>query len=476
MTAWDAVGEWGEAKERRRARLRPSSAADRPSAIQWIVAWTALASVAAALYRWPGATIAGLHALLVLGFALSASSKLVLAAIGRPPRAPARLRRDLLPTYSILAPLYREGAVVDQLVQALSEIDYPANRLQIILILEPDDTETLDALAWMQLPRNVEVLINPSPAPRTKPNALNAALPLVRGQYVVVYDAEDRPHPGQLREAAARFAAEPEVDCLQAPLRIVNADAGLISRQFALEYAGQFEAVIPGLVRLGAPFPLGGTSNHFRVEALRRMGGWDAYNVTEDADIGYRIAAAGGRSGCLSLPTLEDAPVGLEDWLPQRTRWVKGYMQTWGVHMRRPSGLGGRGLASLQATLGAAILGAALHGPLVLALVASILMDALGGLAPLSLLGDVGVLGVGWAMAVTANLIGARRAGLRMTLLDGLASLIYWPLLSIAFLFAVRQLVVAPHHWDKTAHTPWQTPQPAPPLDAAAGWSVSRAA
>lgn len=448
------------------------------TAAQSIVLAGLVTDIGYCLFRAPSLTQAVLHLVVVLAFLLSATCKLCLAALGRPTQSfptqgPGARMEARLPTYTVVAALYREAKVAAQLVAAIQVLDYPADRLQVILVLERGDEETLGALAWLNLPHYFEVLVNPPGGPRTKPNALNAALPLALGRFLTIYDAEDVPGPGQLKEAAAYFAEHPDVGCVQAPLRIGNARSGFLARQFAIEYAGQFEAILPGIVRTGAPFPLGGTSNHFRTSLLRRLGGWDPYNVTEDADLGLRIGQSGWRMGLIAAPTREDAPTRFADWLPQRSRWVKGYIQTWGVHMRDPFSMSLRGFLTLQVTLGAAIVGAALHAPLVLMLAAEVTTNLMSGLIPLSTWADVGVLMLGWGMAVMANAIGAARAGLRMTTRDALASLAYWPLQTLAFLYALRQLVADPYRWDKTPHEP-VTPRAL--LDERAPWRVSREA
>ena len=440
---------------------------------QWAVLAGLTLDIGYCLLAAPGLTQTVLHLVLVLAFLVAAGCKLALAAYGRPTETPPVATNDPLPTYTVMAALYREGTVARQLVRALLSLDYPQERLQVILVLERDDEDTLGELAWLRLPWNVEVLVKPPGGPRTKPNALNAALHLATGELLTIYDAEDIPHPMQLREAAASFAANPSLLCVQAPLRIGNARAGFLARQFAIEYAGQFEAILPGIARLGAPFPLGGTSNHFRTRELHRLGGWDAFNVTEDADLGFRIARAGraGRAmGLISASTREDAPIKFSEWLPQRSRWVKGYIQTWGVHMRDPFSLPLRGLMALQITLGAAILGAALHAPLVVMLFLELGGSLFAGSISAAAWADLGVLMLGWGMAVMANALGAARAGLRMTTRDALASLAYWPLQTVAFLNAVRQLATDPYRWDKTRHQPIA---PRALLDERAPWRVS---
>jgi cellulose synthase/poly-beta-1,6-N-acetylglucosamine synthase-like glycosyltransferase len=280
------------------------------------------------------------------------------------------------------------------------------------------------------------------------------ALERARGELIVIYDAEDRPDPMQLREAAARFAAAPRnLACLQAPLRI-EPETGFLSSQFALEYALQFEVLQPALARFGAPFPLGGTSNHFRTRVLRQVGGWDAYNVTEDADLGFRLARGGYGLGVLNSPTWETAPRTLIEWLPQRTRWVKGYMQTFGVHTRGPNLLKPPSFAALLATLGVSITSAFTHGPLAAWVLAAIAFGVAGGRTPPIPPADLGLLAIGWAAAGFAGLEGLRRAGLPIRLRDLLLSPAYWPLQSLAAGHAVVQLLRTPYHWDKTPHSP----------------------
>ncbi|MES2033573.1 MAG: glycosyltransferase, partial [Pseudomonadota bacterium] len=311
-----------------------------------------------------GTTWAVLHPLMYAIFGLSAATRLAAALTPSRPVAVAPLGDADLPRYTVIVPLYREAEIASCLVEALEHIDYPRDRLQVLVVLEADDAETFDAFAALPLPRFIQVLVAPPGAPRTKPRACNVALDRATGELLTIYDAEDRPGPGQLREAAARFAAgSSRLACLQAPLRIDPARQ-FIAAQFGLEYAVQFEAVLPMMARLRLPFPLGGTSNHFRIGPLRALGGWDAWNVTEDADLGFRLAAEGYEMGVLQIPTLECAPATLGEWLPQRARWVKGYMQTFGVHARNPPHWRTGAAPAFAVTLGVSIIAALFHGPL----------------------------------------------------------------------------------------------------------------
>ncbi len=419
--------------------------------LQWMALAVALTAPATALILWPAAAGQALHHLFFLLFSVAALSRLAAALTPRARASAPSLAGAALPGYTVIAPLYREAEVVPQLLEALDAIDYPRRRLQILIVVEADDGETRRALAGQTLPRHVEVLVAPPGHPRTKPRACNIALERATGDLVTIYDAEDRPHPGQLREAAARFAAGPaRLACLQAPLRI-DADRRFLPRQFAIEYAIQFETILPLLARLRLPFPLGGTSNHFRMSALRAVGGWDAWNVTEDADLGFRLAAEGYDLGMLELPTYETAPDRLADWLPQRARWVKGYMQTFGVQTRQPPHWRTGVMLAFGLTLGVAILAALAHGPLLawsLMSAAAHLGGGDGWLAP----ADLTLLAGGWLCAMAAAVVGLRRTGGEPRLRDLLAMPLYWPLLSLAAAHALWQLVRCPHHWDKTRH------------------------
>jgi cellulose synthase/poly-beta-1,6-N-acetylglucosamine synthase-like glycosyltransferase len=241
-----------------------------------------IGGTAFAAIRAPGLTFSTLYVVTFTLFASAIAVRLVAAASLT--RVMWRLADQAdLPTYTILCPLYREANVIPDLVAALERIDYPAHALDIKLLVEGDDVETIAAALAATGAAHIEVLIIPACAPRTKPKALNVGLARARGEYVVVYDAEDRPHPQQLRAALAAFEDGAErLACVQAPLSIDNASASWISRQFAAEYAIQFREVLPLLARAELPLPLGGTSNHFRVDVLRLAGGWDPYNVSED--------------------------------------------------------------------------------------------------------------------------------------------------------------------------------------------------
>lgn len=366
---------------------------------------------------------------------------------------------DVLPAYTVMAALYQEAAILPQLVERLDALDYPRDRLEGFLLLEEGDTETIAVARSLRLPAWLSVVIVPKGSPQTKPRALNHGLSLARGQLLTIYDAEDAPDPMQLREAAARFHADPQnLGCLQAPLRIRRLYAPavptpVLDRQFACEYAGLFEVVLPGMARLGLPFPLGGTSNHFRVDALRAVGGWDAHNVTEDADLGFRLWQQGWRLGVMVRPTWETPPGPMKLWLPQRTRWLKGHLQTLAVHAFS-RGLGWRGHLSLTASLFAGLLSASIHG-FALASLGAVCLLAFGAfrMPPL----DLGIMAVtvsGYMAAWLTAWTGSRRMGIPYGWRDMAVAPVYWSLMTLAFAHALMRLVVQPHIWDKTPHLP----------------------
>jgi glycosyltransferase XagB len=366
-----------------------------------------------------------------------------------------------LPTYTVLVPLHREAGILDQLLTALTALDYPPGRLDIKILVEHSDDATRGALATRRLPEHVEVVVAPPGAPQTKPRALNIGLLEARGSLLTIYDAEDRPDPRQLRLAANLFARHrPEVACLQGRLAIDNADDSLLTRMFALEYAALFDVINTGLIRASAPVLLGGTSNHFRTDVLRGIGGWDAWNVTEDADLSFRLLRSGYRISDLPSATLEEAPVTLKPWFNQRVRWMKGFFQTMVTHTRHPrtliSELGVRNALVLLSLCGGTLLSAWSYP---LFLVATVVTLILQGLPQADTLAHAAIIGVWFTMfgggliALLAPVVlGALHRGLRDLLWFLPLLPIYCLLVSGAAFMAVVEYIRAPSRWNKTDH------------------------
>ncbi len=367
-----------------------------------------------------------------------------------------------LPVYSVLVPVFREVKVLNQLIRALMRLHYPEEKLDIKIIVEQNDLAMHKALGGMRLPDWFDVIVVPCGSPQTKPRALNYALQFARGSLLTIFDAEDVPEPDQLRKAAAQFAIAPaDRACLQAELAFYNSNENWLTRQFTVEYAVLFKLLLPAFVREGLPLPLGGTSNHFRTAILRRLEGWDPYNVTEDADLGFRLSRCGFTTSVLDSVTYEEATLVLGNWFNQRARWLKGFMQTWLVHMRHPIKLwrevGLYGWFALQAiTLGiviSALFHPVLFGYAIYVLVTGHLMDGTDSMFLTVVMGlNIVVLSLGSAVSILAGAKGLKRKNISGWWFILATMPVYWILISIAGWMAIWQLVCKPHHWNKTSH------------------------
>lgn len=425
----------------------------------------ALVTLFVALWLQPAGTWLLLHAFFTVFFLACVGLRVAALLAARPPRIAALAASPAaeLPVYSVLVALHREAEVVSELVAALEKIEWPQSKLEIKLVCEADDRSTLNALRALALPRNMAVVEVPVFGPRTKPKALAYALPLASGEFVVLYDAEDHPHPKQLLGAWQKFrASPPEVACIQAPLEVANRGAGLIARMFAFEYAALFRGMLPWLASRRMLVPLGGTSNHFRRSVLEEVGSWDPYNVTEDADLGMRLARFGYRTETIAFPTYESGPDTLATWLPQRTRWFKGWMQTWFVHMRDPALLMrelGPGSFVIAQILFAGMALSALAHPFLLVTGLILVIDLAlarptATLKALLLTLDLVNIACGY---LSFLLLGWQVLRLRERFgfwLVVLFTPVYWMLMSVAAWRAAWQLWRKPHLWEKTPHRP----------------------
>lgn len=365
-----------------------------------------------------------------------------------------------LPRYTVLVPAYHEPEVIAELLAAVDRIDYPRDRLEVLLLLEADDVATAAAVAAARPGSHVRVVTVPPSQPRTKPKACNVGLAMATGELITILDAEDTPDPLQLRRAAVAFAALPgDVGCLQARLGYHNSTQNMITRWFTAEYLMWFSYLLPGLFQLGAPLPLGGTSNHMRVALLRELGAWDPFNVTEDADLGIRLARAGYRTAVLDSDTMEEANSDFVNWAKQRSRWYKGYLQTWLVHMREPRKLyrelGFKGVVGLNLFVGGTPL-LALLNPLFWLLS---LLWFVARVHSIQVLFPAAVYFPAMFCWIFGNLIMIYIGVLCLRLqgrneLVGAAVIVpvYWVMMAVAVYKAALQLAQTPSLWEKTTH------------------------
>lgn len=371
------------------------------------------------------------------------------------------------PSYSIIVPLYKEAENVAALLASLSTIDYPKHKLDIKLVLEADDEATIKAAIALKPSYHFDIIRVPASEPRTKPKACNYALAFARGEIITIYDVEDRPDPSQLKTVAALFdTLPPEVACVQAKLRYDNAHENILTRWFDMEYAILFEHLLLGLERLRMPIPLGGTSNHVYADRLREIGDWDPFNVTEDADLGMRLAALGFKTRTIPSTTMEESPISISAWMQQRSRWIKGHMQTWLVHMRHPLKLyrtvGLHGFIGFQMFVGLPCF-LFLTAPFVLVLSIlwtrglfnELLPEFIGTLMVANL---IAYFALHWlqAFSVARTLLiprGEHRGGyLVKAYIAALLFPAYWLLHIVTSFISLHQLIFRPHHWSKTTH------------------------
>ncbi len=364
-----------------------------------------------------------------------------------------------LPIVSVIVALYREADIAARLVQRLSLLDYPQHLLDVILAVEEDDTLTRDALDAVALPAWMRVIVVPRGPLKTKPRALNHALRFCRGSIIGVYDAEDAPAPDQISRVVQRFhQCGADVACLQGVLDFYNPRSNWLSRCFTIEYAAWFRVMLPGIARLGLVLPLGGTTLFFRRAALEELGAWDAHNVTEDADLGVRLARHGYRTELIATVTGEEANCRFLPWVRQRSRWIKGYMITYGVHMRDPAlllrQLGWRRFAGFQVLFLGSI-SQALLVPVMWSLwIISLGFDhpARAIMPETVFLPLIVVFLLAEATTILTGLCGIIRRGGGISLWWVPTLYFYYPLAALASYKALYEVLLRPFYWDKTSH------------------------
>lgn len=365
-----------------------------------------------------------------------------------------------LPVYTILVPMFREPEVLPILAGALRDLDYPLAKLDIKIVLEEGDDETIDAAKRLGLEGIFEIVRVPASQPQTKPKACNYALPFARGEYLVIFDAEDKPERDQLRKVVAAFRRAPDnIACIQCRLNYYNADENWLTRLFTLDYSLWFDLMLPGLERLGVPIPLGGTSNHFKIDVLRELKAWDPFNVTEDADLGIRMTQKGYRVGVIDSTTFEEANVSQSNWVRQRSRWIKGYMQTFLVHTRRPLHLmrsvGPLGTIGFVFFIGGTAVSGLLN-PIVWATFVLWLLGRGFGLQinlpePVLFMGMINLIAGNGLFIWLMSIAPMRRNRLELSPF-ALTVIWYWVLMSVAAWKGLWQLIHNPFYWEKTQH------------------------
>jgi cellulose synthase/poly-beta-1,6-N-acetylglucosamine synthase-like glycosyltransferase len=367
---------------------------------------------------------------------------------------------DELPIYTILLPVYKEDKLIKKLIWNLQSLDYPRDQLDIKLLIEEDDDKTLNAVRNLDFPAIFEVIVVPFHMPKTKPKACNYGLHFSRGQYLTIYDAEDIPDTDQLKKVVAMFNKLPdEYICVQCALNYFNRNENFLTRMFTLEYSYWFDYVLPGLDTLDIPIPLGGTSNHFKMASLVELGAWDPFNVTEDADLGVRAYAKGHKIAVLNSTTYEEANNDFFNWIRQRSRWIKGYMQTYLVHMRDPGGLirkiGFKGFLGFTFFVGATPIMFLINPILILIFIGYVVFD-LGIIRTIFpdwvLFISIFNLMVGNILMIYVNMMAVFKRRYYELILFAIANPIYWLMHSVAAYKGLYQLIVNPFYWEKTNH------------------------
>jgi glycosyltransferase XagB len=377
------------------------------------------------------------------------------------PMATRKMADCDLPTYTIMIPLYRERRILSNLIKRLERIDYPKAKLDIKILIEMDDIETRLGLISFELSPVFDIVVCPLIGPRTKPKALMIGLAYARGDFVVVFDAEDDPEPDQLRKAVETFRqGHHNLGCVQARLAIDNSADSWISRMFAIEYAALFDALLPGMAQTAQPIPLGGTSNHFRRSTLQACLAWDPWNVTEDADLGLRMARLGYQTDVIDSTTWEEAPNTFKAWHHQRTRWLKGWIQTLLV-LAHPIHHGpspiSRSMQLKIATIGVASVTSAMFHPVVFVIIAGWMdrpwPDRVSSIG--ALLQSIIVITSLAGYAATSSIAiwrGTRHRGLKLFWYDSFGLILYSLMKCLAAWRAVGEFLIAPSHWRKTDH------------------------
>ena len=461
---------------KRRQYITHTTLPHHESALKGFIVWQKasvtliVAGLAALFYFWPLNTAIGLVAVLSVVYFIDFIFNLflIIKSLHKPPEIVISeeeidgLQQQDLPTYTVLCPLYKEAQVLPHFLDAIEKLDWPKNKLDVILLLEEDDHQTQEAVQKLSLPSCVRANVVPHSVPKTKPKACNYGLSLAKGQYLVIYDAEDVPEADQLKKAHLAFQkTNPNVICLQAKLNYYNPHQNLITRLFTAEYSLWFDVVLTGLQSIKTTIPLGGTSNHFKTENLRRLQGWDPFNVTEDADLGVRLFKHGYQTAIFNSTTYEEANSQPINWLRQRSRWIKGYMQTYLVHMRNPFKLiktHGVHAVIFQFVVGGKIASLFINPFLWVATISYFALYRIVGPtiealypAPVFYIAVISLV-FGNFLYLYYYMIGCAQRQHWSLIKYVFLIPFYWLSISFAAVIAAYQLIIKPHYWEKTVH------------------------
>jgi len=448
-------------------RKPEESAFVRMNKPQILITILAVIGITAGLYFYTDYFLLGLFALIQTFYLISIAYKLIISLAGvrhkffNQYKEPGPDKDTEYPVYTVLVPLFHEPEqVLASIIKAIKNLDYPQNKLDVIFLFEKNDKHTINLAKRLGPPSSWRFFYVPNGTPTTKPKACNYGLYFARGKYLVIYDAEDIPEPDQLKKALAAFNNSPEeYATFQAFLNYYNRNENFLTRMFTLEYTYWFDYMLSGLFRFKLPIPLGGTSNHFKVDVLRKISGWDPFNVTEDADLGVRMAAEKKKVGVINSTTYEEANSSVGNWIRQRSRWIKGYMQTSLVYNRSPikliRTLGFTRWASFQMIVTGTPFTFLINPIMWLTFLAWIIARNWIIFPDIPyiivLMGTISLIAGNIAM-ILLNFAAAFSRKYYSLLPFSLLNPLYWILHSIAAYKALWQLMVRPFYWEKTNH------------------------
>ena len=448
-------------------RKPEESAYRRVTKPQIIVLISVLAAISMGLWFYTDAVLIGIFGIIQVFYLIFIAYKFIISVAGIRHKDFKKSSKgqtcgpDHYPVYTVLVPLFKEPEpVVGSIISAIKDLDYPKNKLDIIFLFEKHDTDTLKIAKKLRPPSSWRFFIVPNGTPTTKPKACNYGLSFSRGEYLVIYDAEDIPEPDQLKKALYAFQNSPDdYGCFQAFLNYYNKDENFLTRMFTLEYTYWFDYLLSGLYKYRLPIPLGGTSNHFKIGVLKNILGWDPYNVTEDADLGIRMSAENKRVGVINSTTYEEANSRPGNWIRQRSRWIKGYIQTSLVYNRHPlkliRTLGFKRWASFQMIVTGTPFTFLINPIMWLLFLVWIITNQLSVLPQIpeiiTISGTISLI-AGNTIMIVLNLAAAFSRKYYNLMPFALLNPFYWILHSVAAYKALWQFLFRPFYWEKTTH------------------------